>query len=176
MLRAICTISVILSLTACASRTEGDVAVTTDDDAEAVTTEMEAEGEAVVDTSAAAAPLPAWQLAIEPNEGFDIAGEGRINALPGNRTRAAIEIRNAESGAQHPWHVHEGQCGSNGAIVGDPAAYAVLTADPDGEASGVAMIELALDPEADYYVNIHKSPSETDTIVACGSLRGTGTY
>ncbi|CAN5207393.1 hypothetical protein BH18GEM1_BH18GEM1_17280 [soil metagenome] len=166
MLRSIVTTLLIGAIAACASRTDSDVAVTT---------EMGARGDIVTDTTAAAAPLAAWQIALEPNEGFDIAGEGRVNALPGGKTRAAVEIRGADAGAQHPWHIHEGECGSDGAIVGDPAAYPVLTANADGEASADATIDVALDadPDGDYYVNIHKSPTEADIIVSCAELSGT---
>jgi hypothetical protein len=37
------------------------------------------------------------------------------------------------------------------------------------------MISVPLDPARSYFVNIHKSPAETQTIVACGALTTTAT-
>lgn len=156
-----------LVLAACSARNDSGVAVTT---------EMGTEGELVADTTAAVRDsiLPVWGFGLNPTSAeFDVAGEGRVQALPDSRTRVAVEIRGADSGASHPWHVHEGSCGSGGPIVGDPAAYPVLTVGAGNEASADATIDVALDPSEDYYVNIHQSTSDTETIVSCGEVTGT---
>lgn len=145
-----------------------------DSDEVAVTTEMETEE--TLDT-AAAADLSTWEVALTASEGFDVMGEARVRALAGGRTQADVEISGAEPSAQHPWHIHSGKCDTNGPIVGSAAAYSTLTVNADGEATGSATIDVALEPDSDYYINIHKSPSETETIVACGPITRTqGSY
>ncbi|HUP00748.1 MAG TPA: CHRD domain-containing protein [Gemmatimonadota bacterium] len=165
MLRVLGTTLLVASIAgACATRTESDVDVTT---------EMGTE-EAVQDTiiDEALAPLPTWGVLLSSSEGLSVTGEGEVRALT-EGTRAMVEIQNAEPDAQHPWHVHSGDCGSNGPIIGDAAAYPVLTVDADGEASADATIDVSLDDDAGYYINIHQSATETGTIVACGELSGT---
>lgn len=70
----------------------------------------------------------------------------------------------------HPWHIHAGRCGSGGPIVGDPAAYPALRPGTDGNGTASATVNVPLTMGQDYYVNIHASPSELGTIVACGQL------
>ena len=53
-------------------------------------------------------------------------------------TRVDIDVRGAASNSMLPWHLHEGTCGSGGAIVGDPAAYSPLAIEQDGTASSEA--------------------------------------
>ncbi|MGH7563220.1 MAG: hypothetical protein ACREK5_02200 [Gemmatimonadota bacterium] len=118
-----------------------------------------------------ARPLLAWEAAIVANPDFDLAGEASVRDLTEGRTRVAVEIRAAEEGTTLPWHLHHGDCVTGGEIVGDPSAYSALTVNADGEASADATIDVTIDSEADYHINVHKSPSETDTIVACGELQ-----
>lgn len=70
----------------------------------------------------------------------------------------------------HPWHIHEGRCGSGGAIVGDPSAYPALRPGTDGAGTASATVMVPLMMDRDYYVNIHESPDDLGTIVACGQL------
>lgn len=151
-------------ISACATRERSEeVAVTT-------------ETEETLDT-ATAADLPIWQVALTATEGFNVTGEARVRALGGGSTQADVEISGAEPNAQHPWHIHSGECGTIGPIVGNAAAYSALTANADGEATGSATIDVALEPDSGYYINIHKSPVETETIVACGPITRTqGAY
>lgn len=168
MNRVFTTIMVSLLIAACATKKESEeVGVTTDIGAE----------EETVDTGAAVAELPTWQVALTANEGFDVTGEATVSALAGSRTRADVEISGAEPNAQHPWHIHSGECDTNGPVVGDASAYPVLTVNADGEATGSATIDVSLETGSDYYINIHKSPSEPETIVACGQItKTTGMY
>ncbi|MFN2383728.1 MAG: hypothetical protein ABR559_05625 [Gemmatimonadota bacterium] len=86
-------------------------------------------------------------------------------------TRANVTLTGGSEGGNHPWHIHSGTCGSDGAIVGDPAAYPALRPDPSGNASATATLDVALDPQASYHVNLHQSPTALGTIVGCGELR-----
>ena len=107
-----------------------------------------------------------------------LAGTGMYTNISGNagalvaegRTNATISIRGAQPGAVHPWHLHLGRCGSGGAIVGDAGAYTPLTVGNDGTAQGSATVMVRLEESSEYHVNVHLSPSQPETIIACGNL------
>lgn len=86
-------------------------------------------------------------------------------------TGVSLSIAGAQSGARHPWHIHRGTCGSGGPIVGDASAYPVLAVGGNGQASASANLNVALNEDGSYYVNVHRSPSDLGTIVSCGALR-----
>jgi len=98
-----------------------------------------------------------------------VVGTASADVLEG-QTSTSIQISGATAGAVHPWHVHEGKCGS-GAIVGDPSAYTPLTVGTDGRATSTAKVAVALNEAKDYHVNVHLSPTEMSTIIACGDLQ-----
>lgn len=81
-----------------------------------------------------------------------------------------MEIAGDEPGAIRPWHVHDNTCEVGGGIVGDDMAYTRLVIGEDGTASAADTIPLALDPAADYHINVHLSDEELGTIIACGDL------
>lgn len=111
-----------------------------------------------------------WEasLAAQGNSGV----LGTVAARSAAATSAAsITISGAQSGARHPWHIHRGTCGSNGPIVGDASAYPVLVAGSNGVASASAELDVHLDEDGAYYVNVHRSPSDLGTIISCGALR-----
>lgn len=101
--------------------------------------------------------------------GYSVHGRARAIASVG-RTVVTLNVEDGEPGAVHPWHVHEGRCGSGGAIVGDAGAYPQLALDGDGDDREVATLDVQLSDDADYHVNIHLSPQDPGTIVACGAL------
>lgn len=153
-------IAVGLVLSACTTRTDGQIATT----AEPATPDERAEP---VETD----PEPlSPDVAITANPGFDVEGEAAVRKLDEGRTRIAIEIRGAPSNSMLPWHVHQGRCGSGGPVIGDPTAYPPLAAGQDGSAAAETTIDLSLEPDADYHINVHRSPSEMDTILACGEI------
>jgi len=83
---------------------------------------------------------------------------------------ASVRVSDDESEAVRPWHVHQGTCAQGGEVVGGGAHYPALNMDSGGSAEGVATVPTALDPAAQYHVNVHRSPREMSTIVACGDL------
>lgn len=115
--------------------------------------------------------IPARSLTatLQPESDSGITGSANVNTVTGS-TAAAVTIGGAKSGEVHPWHIHEGTCGSGGPIVGAPTAYPVLNVGMDGNASASARVGVGLDPNKSYYVNIHESPTNLGTIVACGEL------
>jgi hypothetical protein len=86
------------------------------------------------------------------------------------RSRARVEITNAVPGGDHPWHVHQGQCGTNGPVVGPGTAYRSLEVDDDGKATATADLPLPLPTSGQYSINVHASANNMGTIIACGNL------
>jgi len=85
-------------------------------------------------------------------------------------SRVTVTLSNATPGGVHPWHVHRGRCGDNGAIVGDAAAYPPLAVDGKGNASASARLNIAMPESGDYYVNVHALATNMGTIISCGNL------
>lgn len=100
--------------------------------------------------------------------GSTVGGTVQANAGSGGTT-ATVDIRGAVPGARLPWHIHRGTCDSNGPIVGAVNAYPPLLVSSTGRATATATIATNID-EGDYYVNVHASPDNLGTIVACGEL------
>jgi hypothetical protein len=97
---------------------------------------------------------------------------GRAQAkLEGDNTHVTFVLTGLPAGGPYPWHVHEGTCETGGPIVGDPAVYPPLTVGTDGRAeANTRLINLRLNEARKYHVNVHRSPSDLATIIACGEL------
>jgi hypothetical protein len=106
---------------------------------------------------------------LQPTTGNDVRGTASAVTAVG-QTAVTIEIENASPGARHPWHVHRGECGTNGPVVGVGADYPVLDVDADGDVRAVATIGLELDDNERYFVNVHESAQTMGVIVSCGAL------
>lgn len=113
-----------------------------------------------------------WSGAATASPGFTGAGANATARSTSGGTSINVAFREARgmSGTVRPWHLHFGTCGNDQGIVGDANAYQALRPGPDGTASASAAISVPLDPSRSYFVNIHKSPTELQTIVACGAL------
>src|SRR5688572_33008423 len=121
-------------------------------------------------------PLPTdWSATASANPGFTGAGANATARSTSGGTSVNVAFREASgmSGTVRPWHVHFGSCGNDQGIVGDPSAYSPLRPGPDGTATVSATLSVPLDPARSYFVNIHKSPDETQTIGDCGALTTT---
>ncbi len=111
-----------------------------------------------------------WTATLQGRSGFTgLSGTARAEVLSG-QTTVNVQLQGATPGRLHPWHVHEGTCGSGGAIVGASSAYTPLQVASNGEAQGTARLNLALNEARDYHINVHASPGELGTIIACGNL------
>jgi hypothetical protein len=87
-----------------------------------------------------------------------------------SQTQAHVSIENAAPGARHPWHVHIGQCGDDRGIFGPADKYPVLKVGGDGQAEADAYLPVPLPHQGQYFVNVHASPTNMGTIVACGNM------
>ncbi|MGQ0562671.1 MAG: hypothetical protein ACT443_12455 [Gemmatimonadota bacterium] len=110
-----------------------------------------------------------WRGNLEPRNNSGISGSVVLRSALTN-AGTSITIWGANEGSRHPWHVHFGSCGENGAIVGDPNAYPVLQIGSNGTASASANIDVGLNEDRTYSVNVHRSPTDLGTIVSCGPL------
>ena len=86
------------------------------------------------------------------------------------QTRVEVSISNAIPGAIHPWHVHRGQCGADEGILEPADAYKPLRVNREGRATSQATLPMAMPTSGQFYVNVHASPTNLGTIVACGNL------
>lgn len=114
-----------------------------------------------------------WTTRLQPQAGTNVSGTASAVASSAD-TRVTVTLTGAMSGDVHPWHVHTGQCGSNGPIVGPASSYPPLAVDAGGGATARATLPLALTMGTNYYVNVHKSSTEMGTIISCGDLATTG--
>lgn len=101
-----------------------------------------------------------------------VKGNGWMAADPKdpNKTRAHVSVTNAVPGGEHPWHVHVGRCGQDQGIFGPADAYRSLKINGDGKADEEAEISAALPTSGEYFINVHASPNNMNTIIACGNL------
>ena len=82
-----------------------------------------------------------------------------------------VNITGGQAGATYPWHIHEGTCADAAPpIVGPPTAYPPLVAGADGKATIAAHIPAGLNEAKNYIINVHASPTNLGTIVACGDF------
>lgn len=110
-----------------------------------------------------------WEASLASVNNSGVRGSAGVQSV-GVGSGVRISIEGATVGGQHPWHVHVGRCGSNGAVVGSGSAYPVLQVGSDGRASANATINVALRENESYHVNVHRSTTDMGTIIACGNL------
>lgn len=126
-----------------------------------------------IDPSSAVELASRWNGTLAVPEGMagvvQIRGSTSMSA-EGDQTHAAIEIHNATRGGVHPWHIHAGRCGSNGPILGSASAYPMLKVGGDGKSEADAKLSMPMPLNGDFYVNVHASESNMQTIVACANL------
>ena len=128
-----------------------------------------------IDPNAQAA-TPRWNATLQTPTGLagvvQVQGSGWMaaQAQDTTKTQAHVEISNAAPGGRHPWHVHRGRCGNDLGILGPADAYQVLEVSNDGRAATTATLDIPAPTSGDYFINVHASPSNMSTIVACGNL------
>ena len=97
-------------------------------------------------------------------------GTAMIHSMNGKQT-VELQLSGASAGATLPWHIHSGSCADGMTpIVGNPSFYSPLSVGSDGTVSVMADIPVVLAAGQRYHVNVHASPTEMGTIVACGDL------
>lgn len=123
-------------------------------------------------------PIPgAWSGDVQSVGAEGHQGFATVTLMPDGEMRANLTLRGGAAGGRHPWHIHAGQCPSGdqdagpiGPEVGDPGSYPLLEPDEAGSASATATMAVALEPDAEYHVDIHQSEDDP-TVVGCGDLQ-----
>lgn len=110
-----------------------------------------------------------WSGSLNARSGSAITGSFRALVADG-KTNVSVTLANAMAGQRLPWHVHEGTCSDDMGIVGSASSYPVIVVAKDGTASSSTVLTVTLDEAKDYFVNVHASPTNLKTIVACGNL------
>jgi|RhiMetdeSRZDD1v2_1073273.scaffolds.fasta_scaffold2146660_1 hypothetical protein len=110
-----------------------------------------------------------WSGSLSPRSGSAITGSFKALVADG-KTTISVNLANAMAGQRLPWHVHKGSCDNDMGIVGSASQYPVIVVANDGTASSNTVLGVSLDEAENYFVNVHASPTNMQTIVACGDL------
>ena len=110
-----------------------------------------------------------WSSSISPVNNSGISGTAKVSSRAAE-AKVDVHIMGATAGAVYPWHVHRGTCGNDKGIVGGASSYKPITVGTDGMAEASETIKVGLNEHESYFVNVHKSPTDMSTIVACGEL------
>ena len=129
----------------------------------------EATGEIDVDIESPAKKGEDWSGSLSARSGSGITGSFKALVVDG-KTTISVNLANAMAGQRLPWHVHEGTCDNDMGIVGGASSYPVIVVANDGTASANTVLSVQLDEAKNYFVNVHASPTNLQTIVACGDL------
>jgi hypothetical protein len=112
---------------------------------------------------------PSWSAVLRPGpEHRQVSGSATARALQGE-TEIAVEFFGGQPGAVHPWHVHQGTCGSDEGYLHEPDVYPPLELDQQGRGSARVTVPAAVQPGQSYFVNVHGMEDHDET-VACGAL------
>ena len=124
-----------------------------------------------------------WRATLMPPEGTSprsadsaagmplIGGAATLAGAGAKQTRATIYVTHAPPKSVLPWHVHRGQCGKDEGIVGPANVYTPIHVGGNGEGQIAQTLPFATPTSGNYMVNVHKSPDELKTILACGNLQ-----
>jgi hypothetical protein len=113
---------------------------------------------------------PSWRAAANPTGNAGPNAEAIVRG-GAEGTTVHIDLDGGEPGATYPWHIHSGNCGdASPPIVGSADAYPPIQVGDGGEGDAEATLGTTLDADGDYIVNVHLSPTQLDSIVACGEL------
>jgi hypothetical protein len=129
----------------------------------------EATGEIDVDVEPPWQKGEDWGGSLSARGGSAITGSFKAYVYEG-RTQVTVNLANAMAGQRLPWHVHLGTCDNDMGIIGGASSYPVITVANDGTASSSTVLNVPLDEAKDYIINVHASPTNLQTIVACGDL------
>lgn len=129
-------------------------------------------------TSTGSAPAPisasragtSWMATLIPVGTSTVRGTAMVHGM-NDRQTAQVQITGGSPSALYPWHIHSGTCADGMTpIVGSPRLYTALGTSTDGSASLTADLPVTIDASQRYHVNVHASPTDMGTIVACGDL------
>jgi Cu/Zn superoxide dismutase len=115
-------------------------------------------------------PATQWNATLAGTPAFAGVSGTATASVAGGQTVVTATLAGAQAGSVHPWHIHFGTCADDQGIVGGAAAYPHLQAGAEGQATATATVNVALQAGQAYFINVHASPQNLPTIVACGAL------
>jgi hypothetical protein len=111
-----------------------------------------------------------WGARLNATPAFPgVSGELKVTVVS-SQTDASITVTGLSPSGTYPWHIHANKCSNSGGIIGEPSAYPPLRVGADGVARASAHLNIGLQESKEYSVNVHASPTDLATIVACGDL------
>jgi hypothetical protein len=98
--------------------------------------------------------------------------QGTASMAPGTegKTTVSVRVTNATPGGVHPWEVHRGQCGADQGVFGSMDEYKAIKVGGDGEGQASATIPIPTPTFGNYFVLLHASAGNRETVIACGNL------
>lgn len=111
-----------------------------------------------------------WAAILQPSGTSVLAGTAVVEEVSDDSLTAEIQLSGAKAGSEIAWHIHLGNCGDKGKVLGAAEAYPLLKVGADGKASGSVTVPGALPSQGEYSIMVHKTDSDL-TAVACGSLK-----
>ena len=127
-------------------------------------------GSAASSSPSNAQGLPTWHGTLMSKNGSTVVGSTTVRPISDAGTQATLTLSGATAGGVFPWHVHTGTCAQTGGIVGPPTSYTAVAVGADGSGTVVVTLPFATPTSGAYSVNVHASPSDMGTIVACADL------
>jgi hypothetical protein len=88
---------------------------------------------------------------------------------PNNVIRAQVTVVRARPGARFDWSIHLGACAKDRGVFGPPQVFPVIVADSDGQAVGVAVLQLGFPNNGAYFVRVDPIDSGPPDEL-CGTL------
>lgn len=110
----------------------------------------------------------AWQATFSGGPGGISGSVGAVSVA--GRTHASIAIQRAAPGQQYGWRIQQGDCQSEGALVGAAASYPVLTAAGDGTAGADIFLSRILN-SGPYAARVVQLQSAGEGLAACAPLQ-----
>lgn len=129
---------------------------------------LDADAEVVTGEAPMAGML--WTSTLTADPAFpSVRATAQASSTP-DGTAVAVNVAGAPAGGTHPWHLHTGSCGSDGAVVGDASAYSPLRPGADGTATANTTLDTELAMGQEYHVQLRAGAGMTSPVIACGDL------
>jgi hypothetical protein len=109
-------------------------------------------------------------LTLDLEEQNDSGITGTVELSPTSEGRLEVEIElNGSDGGPHPAHIHPGSCADL-----DPTPAFPLEDVVDGRSETEVDVTTSDLTAGEYAINVHESPENADTYVACADVRNQG--
>lgn len=118
----------------------------------------------VLSTSAFAQDNDTYTIDVGEKNDSGVSGKAELMEMNG-KTTVKIMLEGTPKGGDHPAHFHLGDCDDNGKIV---IPLNNVDGDTGMSTTTVDATIKAITEDGDHYLNVHLSPDEIETIVACG--------